>query len=105
LRGYRRLLEEFPGHAEELLRASAAGEFKIKVELPQVDPVLNTVKNMVNRISFSIVLAGLIIALSQNLKLGHISWLEKFHFAEIVLIGAICAGIYWLISIFRSGRM
>ncbi len=105
LRGYRRLLEELPEHAEELLRASTAGELRFKLELPQVDPVMNVVKNMVNRLSFSIVLASLIIALSQNLKLGYISWLEKVPLAEIVLAGAVFAGIWWLFAIIRSGRM
>lgn len=104
-RGYRRLFEEFPEQAKEILRASAAGELKLKLELPQLEPVMKTVKNMVNRLSFSIVLASLIIALSQSLQLGHSAWLEKFPLAEIVLVGALCAGIWWLVSIFRSGRM
>ena len=34
-RGYRRLFEEFPEQAKEILRASAAGELKLKLELPQ----------------------------------------------------------------------
>lgn len=105
LRGYRRLLEELPEHAVELLRASTAGELRFKLELPQVDPVMKTLKHIANRLGFSIVLASLIIALSQNLKLGYISWLEKIPLAEIVLVGAVCAGVWWLFAIIRSGRM
>ncbi|NMD32399.1 MAG: hypothetical protein GYA84_00170 [Firmicutes bacterium] len=89
----------------ELLRTTTAGELGFKMELPQVDPVMKTVKNLANRLSFSIVLASLIIAFSQNLKLGSISWLENIPLAEIILVGAICAGIWWLFSIIRSGRI
>jgi len=105
LRGYRRLLEELPERTVELLRTTTAGELGFKMELPQVDPVMKTVKNLANRLSFSIVLASLIIAFSQNLKLGSISWLENIPLAEIILVGAICAGIWWLFSIIRSGRI
>ncbi|NLA26356.1 MAG: AarF/ABC1/UbiB kinase family protein, partial [Firmicutes bacterium] len=105
LRGYRRLMEVLPEHAVELLRNSAAGELKIKVELPQVDPVMKTVKHAVNRLGFSIILASLIIGLSQNIKLGTMSWLEKIPLGEIVLIGAILAGLWWIFAVIRSGRL
>lgn len=105
LRGYRRLLEAFPEHAVELMRSSTAGELKFKLELPQIDRVMETLKHMGNRLGFSIVLASLIIALSQNIKLGAITWLERIPLSEIVLIGAVLAGLWWLFAVFRSGRL
>ncbi len=104
LRGYRRLLEVFPEHAVELMRAAAAGDLKLKLEMPQVDPVMKTLKHMGNRLGFSIVLAGLIIALSQNLNFGRIAWLEGFPLGEIALIGVVLAGLWWIFSILHSGR-
>ncbi len=105
LRGYRRLMEVLPEHAVEFLRNSAAGELKLNVELPQVDPVMKTVKHAVNRLGFSIILASLIIGLSQNIKLGTIAWLEKIPLGEIVLIGAVLAGLWWIFAVIRSGRL
>lgn len=105
LRGYRRLLEVFPEHAVELMRSSAAGELKFKLELPQADMVMETLKHMGNRLGFSIVLASLIIALSRNIKLGAITWLERIPLSEIVLIGALLAGLWWIFAVFRSGRL
>ena len=105
LRGYRRLLEEFPEHALVLLRSTAAGELKLQLELPQAEPVMKTVKHMINRLAFSIVLASLIIALSGNLSFGRIAWLERIPLGETVLIGAVLAGLWWIAAIIRSGRL
>lgn len=103
LRGYRRLLEVFPEHTVELLRTAAAGELKLKLVLPQLDGVMKTVKHMGNRLGFSIILAGLILALSQNIKFGSIAWLERVPLGEIVLIGAVLTGLWWIFAVIRSG--
>lgn len=93
LRGYRRLLEQLPEHTGELVRASAAGELKIRVELPQVESIMSTVKSLGNRLGLSIILASLIIALSQHLKFTTMKWLEKIPLGEIVLIVAVVTGL------------
>jgi len=55
--------------------------------------------------AFSIVLASLIIAFSQNLKLGSISWLENIPLAEIILVGRSVQESGGFFSIIRSGRI
>lgn len=105
LRGYGRLLEDFPEHTAVLLRSAAAGELKLQLELTQVEPVMKTVKHMVNRLAFSIVLASLIIALSGNLSFGRSAWLEQIPLGDAVFFGAVLAGLWWIAAIIRSGRL
>ena len=105
LRGYRRLLEKFPEHTVALLRSAEAGELKLQLELPQVEPVMKTVQHLGNRLAFSIVLASLILALSRNLQFGRGAWLERIPLGEAVFIGAVLAGLWWIAAIIRSGRL
>lgn len=104
LRGYRRLLEEFPEHAVQLLRSTASGELRLRVELPQVEPALERLQDLANRLGFSIILASLILALSRNLEFGRIAWLERVPLGEIALIGAFLAGLWWIWGVVRPGR-
>ena len=105
LRSYRRLFEEIPERTVEILRSTAAGGLKIKVEIERADSALKTLENTVNRLAFSIVLAGLLIGLSQNIRITEINWLSRVPLGEIALIGAGLAGVWWLFSIIRSGRL
>ncbi len=93
---YQRLLERFPEDAAELMRASASGDLKVKLELTEVNSIINTVKDSGNRLGLSIILASLIIALSRNVKLSFLTWLERIPLGEIILIGAVLTGL-WLI--------
>ena len=104
LRSYYRLWEEIPERTVELLREAAAGDLQLKVELMHTKSALHTLETMINRLAFSIVLASLIIGLSQNLRLENVARLTRFPIAELVLIGAALAGVWWLFSIIRSGR-
>ncbi len=105
LRSYHRLLEELPERVVEILRETAAGELKLKVELAKTEGALKTLENMINRLSFSIVLASLIIGLFQNLRLGQAAWLSRVPLSEIALAAAGFAGLWWLFAIIRSGRL
>ena len=105
LRGYRRLLEEIPERTVEILRETAAGELKFKVESTQGESLMKTLEVIFNRLAFSVVLASLIIALSQNIQLRYLPWLARVPLGEIALIGAGLAGIWWLFAIIRSGRL
>jgi ubiquinone biosynthesis protein len=107
LRSYRRLMEEIPERTVEILRETAAGDLKFKIEISQGETVFKTLENMINRLAFSIVLAALIIGLSQGLWQGNLPWLERLGIpvAELSLIGAALAGLWWLFAIIRSGRI
>ncbi|MEW5785504.1 MAG: AarF/UbiB family protein [Bacillota bacterium] len=104
MRSYYRLLEEIPERTVEILRETAAGELKLKVDVLRTESALRTLENMLNRLAFSIVLASLIIGLSQNLRLDNVTWLTRFPVGEAALIGAGMAGLWWLFAIIRSGR-
>lgn len=105
LRSYHRLLEEIPERTVEILREAAAGELKLKVDIMQAQAAYKSLENMLNRVAFSIVLASLIIGLSQNLRLGSPAWLARVPVGEIALAGAGIAGLWWLFAIIRSGRL
>ncbi len=104
-RSYQRLAEEIPERTVEILRATAAGELKIKVEIDRAESALKTLENAVNRLAFSIVLASLVIGLSQNIRFADSQWLSRVPVGEIVLVGAGLAGLWWLFAIIRSGRL
>lgn len=105
LRSYRRLAEEIPERAVEILRSAAAGELTLKVEIDSRSAIFRSLEHMFNRLSFSVVLASLIIGLSLGLWRGDQPWLVQFPFVEIGLIGAGLAGLWWLYAILRSGRL
>lgn len=105
VRSYQRLVEEIPERTVEILRTTAAGELKIKVQIDRAESALKTLENMVNRLAFSIVLASLVIGLSQNIRFTGSQWLEKVPVGEIALVGAGLAGLWWLFAIIRSGRL
>ena len=50
LRSYQRLMEEMPERTVEILRSTAAGELKIKIEIEHVDTALKTLENTINRL-------------------------------------------------------
>lgn len=104
MRSYRRLAEEIPERFVEILRETSAGELKLKVEISRTENILKTFETMVNRLAFSIVLASLIIALSQILHPEETFLLSRLPVVDIALVGAGLAGFWWLISIIRSGR-
>ncbi len=105
LRSYQRLVEEMPERTVEILRSAAAGELKIKVEIEHADTALKTLENTINRLAFSVVLAGLLIGLSQNISFSNMGWLSRVPLGEIALIGLGLAGMWWLFAIIRSGRL
>jgi ubiquinone biosynthesis protein len=105
LRSYHRLLEEIPERAVEILRETAAGELQFKVEPVNTGGALRILENMTNRLAFSIVLASLIIGLSQNLGQGQITWFGRVPLYEMALAVAGIAGIWWIFAIIRSGRL
>ncbi|HHX86958.1 MAG TPA: AarF/ABC1/UbiB kinase family protein [Firmicutes bacterium] len=105
LRGYRRLWEEIPERTVEILRETAAGELKLKVELDLSYTIFKTAELAVNRLCFSIVLASLVIGLAQGTTQSELFWLHKIPYTEVALMAAGIAGIWWLYAIFRSGKL
>ncbi|RJX27606.1 MAG: hypothetical protein C4554_04035 [Dethiobacter sp.] len=105
LNKYLHLLEIFPERFISILEKGAGGNVKFKVEVVETEHLLNRLNNMVNRISFSIVLASIIVGLCLMLQFTEVTLFRRFPLAEIGLILAAFMGFWWLWSIIRSGRL
>jgi len=105
LNSYLYLLEIFPARLISFLEKGAGGNIKLKVEIVETQQFLNRLNNMVNRISFSIVLASIIVGLCLMLQFAETTIFRRFPLAEAGLILAAVMGFLWLWSILRSGRL
>lgn len=105
LNRYLYLLEIFPERLISLLEKGAGGSVKLKVEVEEKEQFLNRLNNMINRISFSIVLASIIVGLCLMLQFTETTLFRRFPLAEMGLILAGLMGFWWLWSILRSGRL
>lgn len=102
---YFRLVEILPQHLSTILEKGAAGNVKIKVEFVNTERILHHLNNMINRISFSIVLASIIVGLCLALQFAEVTLFRYFPIAQFGLILAALMGFWWLWSILRSGKL
>lgn len=102
---YFQLLEIFPEGFLSILEKGAQGKIQLNLELSEKEQVLNRLNNMVNRISFSIVLASIIVGLCLIVHFAEITLFRGFPIGEIGLLLAAIMGFWWLLSILRSGRL
>jgi len=102
---YMRLAEILPERLVTLLDKGAEGNIKVKVEVSDEEHILNRFSHMVNRLSFSIVLASIILAFALMLQYTEVTLFRRFPLAEIGLVMAGVMGFWWLWAIFRSGRL
>ncbi len=105
LLSYNRLIEIFPEYLSAILEKGALNNVRIKIEAVDIDKVLLRFNNMVNRLSFSIVLASIIIGLCFLVNSTEVRLFKAFPIAEIGLILAAAMGFWWLWAILRSGRL
>ncbi len=100
------LLKDIPGEIRTILRLARQGKVKMEFEHRGLEPMLASHERISNRLSFSIVLASLVIG-SALIVLSGVP--PKWHEIPLIgLIGFLFAGFmgFWLlISIMRSGRM
>lgn len=102
---YLRLIEILPQHLNTVLEKGATGNIKVKIEFVNTERILHAFNSMVNRISFSIVLAGIIVGLCLALRLTGVTLFRSFPLAEFGLIFAAIMGFWWLWSMLRSGKL
>lgn len=105
LLNFKHLLEIFPEYLGAILEKGASNSVKIKIEVIEIDKVLHRFNNMINRLSFSIVLASIIVGLCFMVRSAEYSLFRAFPIAEIGLILAAAMGFWWLWAIVRSGRL
>ena len=101
-----KLLRSLPYDTHELLKKARTGKLKLSLDLEDLDPRVREVDRSINRLSFSVVIAGLLVASSFFMRLP--SGPTLLGVPVLGLIGFATAGvlgIWFLIGILRSGRL
>ncbi len=99
---YERLLTRIPSSVNRITDQAASGELKFKMEMANTGPVIKKMGNMVNRLSFSIVLGSLILGFSMLVGRTDLFLIKDFPVAEAFLVSAGVAGFWWLINVLKS---
>ncbi len=104
------LIGSFPRRVDDLWDQLEAGELTFGVDLRRLELILHRVNSMINRIAFSVLVAALIIGSSLILLGGKESWQLPFlgfelPVAQIVFLGAILAGGWFLLWLIRSRNL
>ncbi len=102
---YLRLAEILPDRLVTLLDRGAEGNFKVKLEFIDDEHILDRLNHMINRLSFSIVLASFILGLTLMMQFTEITLFRRFPLVEIGLLIVGVMGFWWLLAILRSGRL
>lgn len=95
-----------PRKTTRILDQVERGQLTVQAELPQLEPTINTIDRLINRIIFSVLVAALLVALALLLPRldyawpwGIITWIIVIGFFALLFLAARLA---W--SVFRSGR-
>lgn len=105
---WKEFMSSLPKTLKKLIGTAESGEFYFKISMPELNLMLKKLDEVINRLSFaivllafSIVMVGLIIGSSLS---GEDSLLWKFPIIEIGAIIASLMFLFLLFSIFRSGK-
>ena len=101
------LASRFPDDANAILSKFRQGKFQVRVHHEHLEALANTVDRSSNRVSFSLIIASLLVA-SSMLVAQEGTVLGLFSLQSMGIAGYIIAaiiGIWLLISIYRSGRL
>jgi ubiquinone biosynthesis protein len=101
-----RFLRSLPYDAHELLKKARTGKLKISLDLEDLDPRVREIDRSVNRLSFAVVIAGLLVSSSFFMRIDQgprLFGLPILGLAGFTVAGVL--GIWFLIGILRSGRL
>jgi ubiquinone biosynthesis protein len=104
------LAQSFPRRLDDLWDQLEAGEMTLGIELRRLDLILNRANSMVNRISFSILVAALVVGSALILLGGKDSWELpilglQIPVAQIVFLGAMATGAWFILWLIRSRNL
>lgn len=97
---------DIPPKLLELINRGLEGRLRLNLELKNMDKNFNEINKMVNRLVFSIIVAGLLV--SSSLVINANAGLQIYGISAIGIIGYLGAGLagfLLLISIFKSGKL
>jgi ubiquinone biosynthesis protein len=104
------LAQAFPRRVDDLWDQLEAGEVTFGVELQRLELIINKLNSMVNRISYSVVVAALIVGSALLLLGGREAWVMpvlglQVPVGQIVFLGAILAAVWFIIWLIRSRNL
>jgi ubiquinone biosynthesis protein len=101
-----KLVRSLPYDAYELLKKARTGKLKLSLDFEDLDPRVREVDRSVNRLSFAVVIAGLLAASSVFMSMStgpQLLGVPVLGLAGFAAAGVL--GIWFLIGILRSGRL
>jgi ubiquinone biosynthesis protein len=100
------LLRSFPRDAGEIIDKIKKGRVTLHIEADELRPILRKTDQITARISFSIVLASLVVGSSivVNARIPPL-WEDVSLFGIVGFLGAGCIGFWLLISLLRGTKM
>jgi ubiquinone biosynthesis protein len=104
------LAQAFPRRLDDLWDQLEAGDISFGVDVRRLELIINKLNSMVNRISYSVVVAALIVGSALLLLGGREAWVMpvlgiEVPVAQIVFLGAIVAGAGFIIWLIRSRNL
>jgi ubiquinone biosynthesis protein len=90
----------------QLIDRGLEGRLKLNLQFKNIDENFNEINKMVNRVTFSIIVAGLLV--SSSLVINANAGLKIYGISAIGIVGYLGAGLagFWLlISILKSGKL
>jgi ubiquinone biosynthesis protein len=101
-----RLARALPGEAYDLLKKAGSGRLKLRLDLEDLGDVVREIDRSVNRLSFAVVIAGILVGSAFVAREG-----VGPSFLGLPILGlagffvAVVMGIWFLVGTLRSGRL
>ncbi len=96
---------ELPDRLKSLLRLAENGELKFILEHQNFDSFITKMNIIGNRLSFSLIIAAIIVGSSLIAQQTQLALFGSFPIAEAGFIVAVLMGVWLLVSIIRSGKI
>ena len=100
------LLRSLPSELYEIIRKLRGGNLRIRMEIAGLEDRIRDIDRSINRLAFAIVIAGAVVASSFLSRISggpQLLGLPLVGFAGYLVAGIL--GIWFLVGIFRSGRL
>lgn len=96
---------ELPDRLKSIFRSAEKGELKLILEHQYFDSFITRLNLLGNRLSFSLIIAAIIIGSSLIAQQTQLALFGSFPIAEAGFVVAVLMGVWLLISIIRSGKI
>lgn len=96
---------ELPDRLKSIFRSAENGELKFNLEHQNFDIFITKMNLIGNRLSFSLIIAAIIVGSSLIAQQTQLTLFGSFPIAEAGFIVAVLMGVWLLVSIIRSGKI